>query len=82
MTDPNDRTVCLRPNCAFAPMPTMTTSGDIVIDPYCSVLCRMWAEYALTLVRRSWSPRTEWESRQMFTLDAVLNGRAQPTEIV
>ncbi|MFD3530279.1 hypothetical protein [Streptomyces sp. NPDC058664] len=79
MTDP---TKCLRPNCANAPMPTMTTTGDIVIDPYCSTLCRMWAEYALTLARAPWSPRVEWESRQMFTLDAVLNGRAQSTEIV
>ncbi len=82
MTDPDDRTVCLRPNCAFAPMPTMTTAGDVVIDPYCSTLCRMWAEYALALVRTPWSPRTEWESQQMFTMDAALNGRAQPTEII
>ncbi|WP_405858511.1 hypothetical protein OG361_30215 [Streptomyces sp. NBC_00090] len=79
MTDP---TTCLRPNCTRTPMPTMTTTGDIVVDPYCSVLCRMWAEYALELVRTPWSPRTEWESRQMLTLDAALNGRAQPTETI
>ncbi|MFF5713116.1 hypothetical protein [Streptomyces sp. NPDC012756] len=79
MTDP---TKCLRPNCEFAPEVTMSDGGDIVIDPYCSTLCRMWAEYALALVRTPWSPRVEWESRQMFTLDAVLNGRAQPTESI
>lgn len=76
-----DLTTCLRPNCSFAPLPTMTLSGDLVVDPYCSLLCRMWAEYALALAHAPTSPRAEWESQQMLAMDAALNRRRHPSEI-
>ncbi|MFG2769784.1 hypothetical protein [Streptomyces sp. NPDC048350] len=78
MTDP---TRCLRPTCNFSPSPALTEAGGLVVDPYCSLVCRLWTEYAVQLAQAPSSPRAEWESRQMFVMDEVLNNRAHPSDI-
>ncbi|WP_406326677.1 hypothetical protein OG784_27385 [Streptomyces sp. NBC_01617] len=72
---------CLRPNCAFGPLPKITDAGALGFYSYCSASCKAWSEAALTVAQAEYSPAVERRAHRLHVLATLLDLRDNPGEM-
>ncbi|WP_432159002.1 hypothetical protein [Streptomyces sp. bgisy153] len=59
---------CLRPDCRWAPLPTINDAGGLEVSPYCSTACRVFCIAAYYV---SHATPTEDAKRELQRLELV-----------
>ncbi|MEU8678174.1 hypothetical protein [Streptomyces sp. NPDC048560] len=72
---------CLRPNCNFGPLPTLTDAGGLDFYAYCSASCKAWCEAAVTVAQADYSPVIERRAHRLDVMATLLNLRENPAEL-
>ncbi|MFD9455344.1 hypothetical protein ACFWBC_19940 [Streptomyces sp. NPDC059985] len=72
---------CLRPNCRFSVLPTVTDGGGLKLYAYCSALCQLFCEAAVKVAQSEFSPAIEREAERLHVVARLLDLREHPAEL-